>query len=68
VIAAAVNKQSTRTQLLGGRRDPPGSRTFVAQLEMVAGYKSAKRRTNEGGFVSIGTDITGLKTQRHFCQ
>ena len=43
--------------------DEPGSRTLEAQLADGRWLQINERRTKDGGFVSVGTDITGLKTQ-----
>jgi two-component system cell cycle sensor histidine kinase PleC len=39
----------------------PGARTFEAQLEDGRWLQISERRTNDGGFVSVGTNITELK-------
>src|SRR5689334_12316164 len=41
--------------------DTPGSRTFEAQLEDGRWLHISERRTKDGGYVSVGTDITTLK-------
>ena len=47
----------------GRQRGPiaPGARTFEAQLEDGRWLQINERRTKDGGFVSVGTDITALK-------
>jgi two-component system cell cycle sensor histidine kinase PleC len=40
----------------------PGARTFEAQLEDGRWLHISERRTKDGGYVSVGTDITTLKT------
>ncbi len=42
-------------------RAPPGARTFEAQLEDGRWLHISERRTKDGGYVSVGTDITALK-------
>ena len=42
-------------------RAVPGARTFEAQLEDGRWLQINERRTKDGGFVSVGTDITALK-------
>ena len=42
-------------------RAVPGARTFEAQLEDGRWLQISERRTKDGGFVSVGTDITELK-------
>jgi two-component system cell cycle sensor histidine kinase PleC len=39
----------------------PGARTFEAQLEDGRWLNISERRTKDGGYVSVGTDITTLK-------
>jgi len=40
---------------------PPGARTFEAQLEDGKWLHISERRTKDGGYVSVGTDITRIK-------
>jgi two-component system cell cycle sensor histidine kinase PleC len=40
----------------------PGARTFEAQLEDGRWLHISERRTKDGGYVSVGTDITAIKT------
>jgi two-component system cell cycle sensor histidine kinase PleC len=39
----------------------PGARTFEAQLEGGSWLHISERRTKDGGYVSVGTDITRIK-------
>ena len=39
----------------------PGARTFEAQLDDGHWLQISERRTKDGGYVSVGTDITALK-------
>jgi two-component system cell cycle sensor histidine kinase PleC len=39
----------------------PGARTFEAQLEDGRWLHISERRTKDGGYVSVGTDITNIK-------
>ena len=41
--------------------DHPGARTFEAQLDDGRWLHISERRTKDGGYVSVGTDITTLK-------
>ena len=41
--------------------EPRGARTFEAQLEDGRWMHISERRTKDGGYVSVGTDITKLK-------
>jgi len=53
--------QVVRQQTLGGSRPDVGSRTFEAQLADGRWLQINERRTKDGGYVSVGTDITALK-------
>ena len=44
-----------------GPAQPPGARTFEAQLDDGRWLHISERRTKDGGYVSVGTDITALK-------
>jgi two-component system cell cycle sensor histidine kinase PleC len=48
-------------QLSSEGRAVPGARTFEAQLEDGRWLQISERRTKDGGFVSVGTNITELK-------
>ncbi len=41
--------------------EEPGARTFEAQLEDGSWLNISERRTKDGGYVSVGTDITQIK-------
>jgi two-component system cell cycle sensor histidine kinase PleC len=60
-ISAAGSKPIVRMQLSNAGRAVPGARTFEAQLEDGRWLQISERRTKDGGFVSVGTDITELK-------
>ncbi len=60
-ISAAGSKPIVRMQLSSEGRAVPGARTFEAQLEDGRWLQISERRTKDGGFVSVGTDITALK-------
>ena len=60
-MVAAGGKPVVRTQMTGGARREPGGRTFEAQLDDGRWLHISERRTKDGGFVSVGTDITALK-------
>jgi two-component system cell cycle sensor histidine kinase PleC len=49
----------TRLQDTGARA--PGARTFEAQIEDGSWLHISERRTKDGGYVSVGTDITRIK-------
>ena len=50
-----------RTRLQGAAHQAPGARTFEAQLEDGNWLHISERRTKDGGYVSVGTDITRIK-------
>ena len=50
-----------RTRLHGAANQAPGARTFEAQLEDGNWLHISERRTKDGGYVSVGTDITRIK-------
>jgi two-component system, cell cycle sensor histidine kinase PleC len=43
----------------------PGARTFEAQLDDGCWLHISERRTKDGGYVSVGTDITRIKEHEH---
>ncbi|WP_454630159.1 ATP-binding protein [Bradyrhizobium cenepequi] len=43
----------------------PGARTFEAQLDDGSWLHISERRTKDGGYVSVGTDITRIKEHEH---
>src|SRR5438270_1812203 len=50
-----------RTRLHEAGVPAPGARTFEAQLEGGNWLHISERRTKDGGYVSVGTDITRIK-------
>jgi two-component system cell cycle sensor histidine kinase PleC len=50
-----------RTRLHETGVHTPGARTFEAQLEDGSWLHISERRTKDGGYVSVGTDITRIK-------
>jgi two-component system cell cycle sensor histidine kinase PleC len=58
-VVAAGRQPVVRTKVAS--HDTPGSRTFEAQLEDGRWLHISERRTKDGGYVSVGTDITTLK-------
>ncbi len=50
-----------RTQVSTGVSSEIGARTLEAQLEDGRWLQISERRTKDGGFVSVGTDITQIK-------
>ncbi len=60
VVAAATEPVVTTRQDVKDS-DEEGSNTYEAQLEDGSWLNISERRTKDGGFVSVGTDITALK-------
>jgi two-component system cell cycle sensor histidine kinase PleC len=50
-----------RTRLQETGTQAPGARTFEAQLDDGSWLHISERRTKDGGYVSVGTDITRIK-------
>jgi two-component system, cell cycle sensor histidine kinase PleC len=50
-----------RTRHNGTASQAPGARTFEAQLDDSSWLHISERRTKDGGYVSVGTDITRIK-------
>jgi len=47
--------------VIGDGQSVPGARTFEAQLDDGRWLHISERRTKDGGYVSVGTDITAIK-------
>jgi two-component system cell cycle sensor histidine kinase PleC len=60
-VVQAGAKPVIRTHMTGETRLNESARTFEAQLEDGRWLHISERRTKDGGFVSVGTDITPLK-------
>ncbi|HUI13782.1 MAG TPA: ATP-binding protein [Xanthobacteraceae bacterium] len=60
-IVAAGRKPVIRTAVANDGVEPRGARTFEAQLEDGRWMHISERRTKDGGYVSVGTDITKIK-------
>ncbi|HMN86351.1 MAG TPA: ATP-binding protein [Bauldia sp.] len=58
---AAGRKPLVRAQVIADGRPEEGARSFELQLEDGRWLQINERRTKDGGFVSVGTDITQLK-------
>jgi two-component system, cell cycle sensor histidine kinase PleC len=50
-----------RERVADGSSQEPGAQTFEAQLDDGRWLHISERRTKDGGFVSVGTDITKIK-------
>ena len=59
-VVAAGRKPVVRTKA-STAASVPGARTFEAQLDDGRWLHISERRTKDGGYVSVGTDITALK-------
>jgi two-component system cell cycle sensor histidine kinase PleC len=60
-IVAAGRKPVIRTAIANDDSLPRGARTFEAQLDDGRWMHISERRTKDGGYVSVGTDITKIK-------
>jgi two-component system cell cycle sensor histidine kinase PleC len=61
-VSAAGNKPVVRNKVVSDGPSAPGAHTFEVQLEDGRWLQISERRTKDGGYVSVGTDITALKT------
>ena len=61
-IMAAAKSPSVKSELLSSDRNEEGARTTEAQLEDGRWLQINERRTKDGGYVSVGTDITTIKS------
>jgi two-component system cell cycle sensor histidine kinase PleC len=60
-IVATGRKPLIRTAVANDGVEPRGARTFEAQLDDGRWMHISERRTKDGGYVSVGTDITKIK-------
>jgi two-component system cell cycle sensor histidine kinase PleC len=60
-VVAAGRKPIIRTTVVSDDGQPPGARTFEAELDDGRWMHISERRTKDGGYVSVGTDITKIK-------
>ncbi len=60
-VVASGRKHVIRTKVASEGPIIPGARTFEAQLDDGHWLHISERRTKDGGYVSVGTDITSLK-------
>jgi two-component system, cell cycle sensor histidine kinase PleC len=61
-VVTAGSQPVVRNKIVTAGPAIPGARTFEAQLEDGRWLHISERRTKDGGYVSVGTDITALKT------
>jgi two-component system, cell cycle sensor histidine kinase PleC len=59
-VMASGTKPVVRSRVTG-EGQMPGARTFEAQLDDGRWLHISERRTKDGGYVSVGTDITTIK-------
>jgi two-component system, cell cycle sensor histidine kinase PleC len=60
----AASKPTLRSRLSVAENRDVGSRTYEAQLEDGRWLHINERRTKDGGYVSVGTDVTMLKNSQ----
>jgi two-component system, cell cycle sensor histidine kinase PleC len=60
-VVAAGKRPIVRTTSITEDGQPQGARTFEAQLTDGRWMHISERRTRDGGYVSVGTDITKIK-------
>jgi two-component system cell cycle sensor histidine kinase PleC len=60
-VVAAGTKPIIRSTVVNDDSQPPGARTFEAKLDDERWLHISERRTKDGGYVSVGTDITKIK-------
>ena len=60
-IMRSASQPIVTTEILNEGRPEEGSRSYEAQLADGRWLQINERRTKDGGFVSVGTDITALK-------
>ena len=61
-VVAEGSQPVVRNKIVTEGPTVPGARTFEAQLDDGRWLHISERRTKDGGYVSVGTDITALKT------
>jgi two-component system cell cycle sensor histidine kinase PleC len=61
-VVANGKKPVVRNRVVSEGPSIPGAQTFEAQLEDGRWLHISERRTKDGGYVSVGTDITAIKT------
>jgi two-component system cell cycle sensor histidine kinase PleC len=60
-VMAAARTPAANSRLISGSKGEENARTLEAQLEDGRWLQINERRTEDGGFVSVGTDITTIK-------
>jgi two-component system, cell cycle sensor histidine kinase PleC len=64
-VVASGRQPVVRTKAIRDGRELRGARTFEAQLDDGRWLHISERRTKDGGYVSVGTDITTIKLHEH---
>jgi two-component system cell cycle sensor histidine kinase PleC len=64
-VMAQGRPPEVQHQFLRQERQDVGARTFEARLQDGRWLQINERRTKDGGYVSVGTDITALKRHEH---
>ncbi|MGH6907776.1 MAG: PAS-domain containing protein, partial [Aestuariivirga sp.] len=62
-LTKAAKEPAVRQRVRTASGDSPGGKSFEVQLSDRRWLQINERRTKDGGFVSVGTDITALKKQ-----
>lgn len=62
VVIEAARQPVVSSQLIAQSEGPDDERSYEAELAGGRWLQINERRTKDGGFVSVGTDITALKT------
>jgi two-component system cell cycle sensor histidine kinase PleC len=60
-VVAGSGKPVVRTRIMNEDMPVPGARTFEAELDDGRWLHISERRTKDGGYVSVGMDITQIK-------
>ncbi|WP_244613522.1 HAMP domain-containing sensor histidine kinase [Methylosinus sp. Ce-a6] len=60
-IMASASASLAETQIVADRASSPNERTYEARLGDGRWLQISERRTKDGGYVSVGADITALK-------
>src|SRR5689334_7647493 len=60
-VVGASGKPVVRTRVMNEDHPVPGARTFEAEVDDGRWLHISERRTKDGGYVSVGTDISQLK-------
>jgi two-component system cell cycle sensor histidine kinase PleC len=64
-VMALGRPPEVQHQFVRAQNQDVGSRTFEARLQDGRWLQINERRTKDGGYVSVGTDITALKRHEH---